>query len=183
MDYLTWIFYGLSNPNPIIQSDIFLVPLQHKNYMKINKDMCNKEYNLTQFFTDYLNNKSELNATNIKMACYSALNSIDSSLNVAEVVYNMRNDFEYINKVIDDLARSINKSNSYENIKQRKPASSWECLTIPEIHSIYGISQQAIRKACKEGRIPFKEGFGKNKYLIAKVDVELYMAHAKSKQK
>lgn len=144
--------------------------------------MSNKEYNLTQFFTDYLNNKSELNATNIKMACYSALNSIDSTLNVAEVVFNMRNDFEYINKVIDDLARSINKNVDYENIKQRKSATSWECLTIPEIHSIYGISQQAVRKACKEGRIHYKEGFGKNKYLIAKVDIELYMAHAKSKK-
>ena len=62
--------------------------------------MINREYNLTQFFTDYLNNKSELNATNIKMACYSDLNSIDSTLNVAEVVFNMRNDFEYINKII-----------------------------------------------------------------------------------
>lgn len=144
--------------------------------------MINREYNLTQFFTDYLNNKSELNATNITMACYSALNDIDSNLNMAEVVFNMRNDFEYINKVIDDLARSINKSVDYENIKQRKSATSWECLTIPEIHSIYGISQQAVRKACKEGRIPYKEGFGKNKYLITKVDVELYMAHAKSKK-
>ena len=144
--------------------------------------MTNRENNLTQFFTDYLNNKSELNATNILMACYSALNVIDDSLNLAEVVFNMRNDFEYINKVIDDLARSINKSGNYERIKQRKSASSWECLTIPEIHSLYGISQQAVRKACKEGRLPFKEGFGKNKYLIAKVDIELYMVHAKNKK-
>lgn len=144
--------------------------------------MTNRENNLTQFFTDYLNNKSELNATNILMACYSALNVIDDSLNLAEVVFNMRNDFEYINKVIDDLARSINKSGNYESIKQRKSASSWECLTIPEIHSLYGISQQAVRKACKEGRLPFKEGFGKNKYLIAKADIELYMVHAKNKK-
>ena len=143
--------------------------------------MINREYNLTQFFTDYLNNKSELNATNIKMACYSALNSIDSTLNVAEVVFNMRNDFEYINKVIDDLARSINKSEKgYEGNVQKKSATSLEYLTIPEIQSIYSISQQAIRKACNEGRLPFKEGTGKNKYLIAKSDAELYVAHSKS---
>ena len=126
--------------------------------------MINREYNLTQFFTDYLNNKSELNATNIKMACYSALNSIDSTLNVAEVVFNMRNDFEYINKVIDDLARQLNKnikSNTYGDVQQRKSATTLEYLTIPEIHSIYSISQQAIRKACNEGRLPFKEGKGK----------------------
>lgn len=60
--------------------------------------MTNKERNLTQFFTDYLNNKSEMNATNITMACYSALNGIDSSLNMAEVVFNMRNGLEYIYK-------------------------------------------------------------------------------------
>lgn len=58
--------------------------------------MTYKESNLTQFFTDYLNNKSELNTTNITMACYCALGGIDSSLNVAEVVFNMRNDLEYI---------------------------------------------------------------------------------------
>lgn len=143
--------------------------------------MTNKENNLSQFFTDYLNNKSELNATNITMACYSALNDIDSSLNMAEVVFNMRNDFEYINKVIDDLARSINKNEKcYEGNVQKKSATSLEYLTIPEIQSIYSISQQAIRKACNEGRLPFKEGKGKNKYLIAKLDAELYMAHSKS---
>ena len=145
--------------------------------------MINRENNLTQFFTDYLNNKSELTATNITMACYSAMNDADSSLNVAEFVFNMRNDFEYINKVIDDLARTINKNcNDYENTKQRKSATTLELLTIPEIHSIYGISQQAIRKACNEGRLPFKVGLGKNKYLIAKADMELYMTHAKVKQ-
>lgn len=142
--------------------------------------MSNKEYNLTQFFTDYLNNKSELNATNIKMACYSALNDIDSSLNMAEVVFNMRNDFEYINKVIDDLARSINKNEKcYERNVQKKSATSLEYLTIPEIQSIYSISQQAIRKACNKGRLPFKEGKGKNRYLITKSDAELYVAHSK----
>lgn len=146
--------------------------------------MINREYNLTQFFTDYLNNKSELNATNIKMACYSALNSIDSTLNVAEVVFNMRNDFEYINKVIDDLARSINKSEKgYEGNVQKKSATSLEYLTIPEIQSNYSISQQAIRKACNEGRLPFKEGKGKSKYLIAKSDAELYVAHSRNNKK
>lgn len=144
--------------------------------------MSNSECNLTHFFTDYLNNKSELNATNIKMACYSALNGIDSSLNVAEVVFNMRNDFEYIKNVIDDLARSFNiKTSYYHGKEQKKSATSLEYLTIPEIQSIYSISQQAIRKACNEGRLPYKEGIGKNKYLITKADAELYVAHSKSK--
>ena len=111
------------------------------------------------------------------MACYSALNGIDSSLNVAEVVFNMRNGLEYITKVIDDLARSFNNKTSYYHGKeQKKSTTSLEYLTIPEIQSIYSISQQAIRKACNEGRLPYKEGIGKNKYLIAKADAELYMA-------
>ena len=63
--------------------------------------MKHKESNLTQFFTDYLNNRSELTATNITMACYGALNDTDCSLNMAEVILNMRNDLEYIYKVID----------------------------------------------------------------------------------
>ena len=150
--------------------------------------MSNKESNYTQFFTDYLStrldNRSELNATNIMMACYSALNDIDNSLNMAEVVFNMRNDFEYIYKVIDDLARNINKNcNAYDSTYQRKSTTTLEYLTIPEIHSIYGISQQAIRKACVENRLPHKKGTGKNKYLIAKADAELYVAHSKRKNK
>lgn len=117
-------------------------------------------------------------------ACYSALNDTDSNLNMAEVIFNMRNDFEYINKVIDNLARSINiNSNAYGNIKQRKSATTLEYLTIPQIQSIYGISQQAIRKACTEKRIPFQKGLGKNKYLIAKTDIDTYMSHAKGKLK
>ncbi len=148
--------------------------------------MTNKESNLTQFFIDYLNNKSELNATNITMACYSALNDTDCSLNMAEVVFNMRNGLEYIYKVIDDLARQLNKnikSNTYGNVQQRKSATTSEYLTIPEIHSIYSISQQAIRKACNEGRLPYKEGKGKNKYLITKTDADLYLKLSKIRKK
>ena len=142
--------------------------------------MKHSENNLTQFFTDYLNNKSELNATNITMACFSALNGIDDSLNVAEVIFNMRNDFEYINKVIDDLARKINiKSKNCGTKEQSKSIEDY--YTIPQIQGIYCISQQAIRKACTEKRIPFKKGFGRNKYLISKADIDTYMTHAKGK--
>ena len=147
--------------------------------------MTNKENNLTQFFTEYLSTrlgaKSELNAINIIMACYSALNSIDNSLNVAEVVFDMRNDFEYIYKVIDDLARNINKKEKAYD-KKSKSESIEDYYTIPEIQGVYGISQQAIRKACNEGRLPFKEGQGKNKYLIQKADIDTYMTSAKGKK-
>ena len=143
--------------------------------------MTNKENNLTQFFTDYLNNKSELNATNITMACYSALNDTDSSLNVAEVVFDMRNDFEYIYMVIDNLARNLNKKEK-DYDKRSKSESVEDYYTIPEIQGVYGISQQAIRKACNEGRLPFKEGQGKNKYLIQKADIDTYIVHSRRKK-
>lgn len=147
--------------------------------------MTHRDNNLTQFFTEYLNirlgRKSELTHTNITMACCSALNGIENSFNIAEVVLDMRNDLENIYKVVDDLARNINNKNkSYERNNQGKPS---EHLTIPEIHSIFGISQQAIRKACTEKRLPFIEGKGKNKYLISKADAEKYMKHARRRDK
>ena len=147
--------------------------------------MPHRDNNLTQFFTEYLSTrigaKSELNAINIMMACLSALNGIDDSLNVPKVVFDMRNDFEYIYKVIDDLARNLNKKEkSYD--KRSKSESVEDYYTIPEIQGVYGISQQAIRKACNEGRLPFKEGQGKNKYLIQKADIDTYMTSAKGKK-
>lgn len=148
--------------------------------------MTKQENNLTQFFTEYLSKrlgaKAELNDTNITMACYSALNGIDSSLDLAEVVFDMRNDLEYIYKVIDDLARNINiKCKNHVTKEQSKSIEDY--YTIPQIQGIYGISQQAIRKACTEKRIPFKEGHGKNKYLIAKADIEMYVKCSKHKRK
>lgn len=142
--------------------------------------MTHQENNLTQFFSDILNNKSDLNYTNITVAVFTAIGGLDSSLNIAEAIFDMCNNFEYINKVLDDLARQLNKkSKEHANTEQRQPIEATEYLTIPEVHSLYSISQQAIRKACIEGRLPFKEGKGKNKYIIAKADIDLYMANAK----
>lgn len=148
--------------------------------------MTQKENNLTQFFTEYLahrsNRTAELSATNITLACYGALNEVDASLNLAEVVFDMRTDFEYILDVIDDLARSIVKKVNKGSANQCKPTGDNEYYAIPEVASIYPISQQAVRKACTENRLPYKEGRGKSKYLIRKADIELYMAHAKGKR-
>ena len=144
--------------------------------------MTHQENNLTQFFSDILNNKSDLNYTNITVAVFTAIGGLDSSLNIAEVIFDMCNNFEYINKVLDDLARQLNKkSKEHANTEQRQSIGATEYLTIPEMHSLYSISQQAIRKACNEGRLRFKEGVGKNKYLIAKSDADLYMAYSKGK--
>lgn len=147
--------------------------------------MKQKDNNLTQFFTEYLTQRSdrtkELTATNITLACYGALNETNSDLNLAEVIFNMRTDFEYILNVIDTLARDIAKNTSNNSRNHSKSAEDCEYYTIPEATSIYPISQQAIRKACIEKRLPYKEGRGKNKYLIRKADIEIYIAHAKGK--
>lgn len=149
------------------------------------KEMKYRENNLTQFFTNYLTHrlvhKAVLNATNITIACYGALNEIDESLNIAEVVFNLRTDFEYIFKVIDSLARDIVKNENKNGVNESKPTENIEYYTIPQVANLYSISQQAIRRACTEKRLPFKNGQGKNKYLIRKADVELYVAHAKGK--
>ena len=150
------------------------------------KSMKHRENNLTQFFSDYLahrlDDKAELNATDITIACYGALNEIDKSLNIAEVVFNLRTDFEYILKVIDGLARDIVKNENKSGVNRSNPTENSEHYTIPEAASIYNISQQAIRKACTEKRLRYTSGQGKNKYLIRKTDVELYMARAKGKR-
>ena len=146
--------------------------------------MAHKDNNLTKFFTEYLTqcskNKAALNATNIIVACSSALGEVDASLNLTDVIFDMRNDFEYIYKILDDYARYM-KKNSHGTEEQRKSTTDSECLTIPEIHRIYGISQQAIRKACNKGRIRPTEGQGKNKYLISKAEIENYMSRSKYK--
>ena len=144
-----------------------------------------KDKNLTRFFSEYLTHHSEcteeLNATDITLACYGALNEVDADLNLADVIYDMRSDFEYIYKVIEKLARDIIKNESSDKRNHRKSTPNDEYYTIPEAASFYNISQQAIRKACNEKRLPYKEGSGKNKYLIRKADIELYMSHAKGK--
>ena len=148
--------------------------------------MKHREKNLTQFFTEYLTLRSERNneltATDITLACYGALNEVDASLSLPEAFTNMRTDFEYILKVIDNLARSTIKNMDNENKNQSKPTIGNEYYTIPEVATHYSISQQAIRKACKEKRLPYKESSGKNKYLISKADMELYISHAKGKK-
>ena len=150
-----------------------------------NNGMKYKDMNLTRFFSEYLTHHSErtkgLNATDIALACYGALNEVDADLNLADVIYDMRSDFEYIYKVIEKLAGDIIKNESSDKRNQRKQTPNDEYYTIPEAASVYNITQQAIRKACKEKRLPYKDGCGKNKYLIRKADIDLYMSHAKGK--
>ena len=144
--------------------------------------MKQKDNNLTQFFTEYLTqrigSKSQLNATSITMACYSALNNVDSDVNLAEALFNMRTDFEYIYGVIDGLARTVTRDTRYTKADKQVAEGYY---TIAEVASIYPISSQAVRKACREGRLPYKDGTGKNKYLIGTADIDLYMKHAKGK--
>lgn len=144
-----------------------------------------KDNNLTRFFSEYLTHYSgrtnELNATDITLACWGALNEVDTEINLAEVVADMLSDFQYICIVIDNLARSICKNESSDKRNQIKSTSNDDYYTIPEVACAYPISQQAIRKACKEKRLPYKNGCGKNKYLIRKADIDLYMSHAKGK--
>lgn len=148
--------------------------------------MKHRENNLTQFFSDYLthrlDNKAELNANNITIACYGALSEIDESLNIAEVVFDLCADFKYILQVVNNIARDVVKSENKNGVNESKSTENIEYYTIPEAASVYTISQQALRMACRKKQLPYKSGQGKNKYLIQKADVELYMARAKGKK-
>ncbi len=162
--------------------------LQKTSYLcnRKKKRMKNKDTNLTQFFVEYLtyhhSSKVKFNVDNITMACYGALNEQEESYKMEEVIFDMRTDFEFIYKVLDNIARSITKNKSYEKENQSKSEENNEYYTIPEIANKYPISAQALRKACTENRLQHEEGRGKNKYLIKKSDIDCYMAHAKGKQ-
>lgn len=144
-----------------------------------------KESNTTRIFSEYLKyaieNKGEFNTNNITMACYASLNEIDTNHNIAEVVFNMQSDFEFILNVIETIAKDIDKQQKIDSPNHKSSFEGNDYFTIPEIALNYNITEQAIRKACKEGRLNYKKGFGKNKYLITKQDIKQYMASAKGK--
>ena len=146
--------------------------------------MTYKETNLTEFFKEYLTRcikgNLELSAINITLAFYSALNELDKEIDLAEVMVKLNSDFEYMSKTLDNLTRKTFKEWRYEKIKEDPNKKESHYYTVPEISTIYHISQVAIRKACICGRLPYKLNVGrKNKYIICKADIEQYMTHAK----
>ena len=146
--------------------------------------MKQRDNNLTKFFCEYLTqrveSKAHLSASSITMACYSAMNELDTDINIAEVVSDMRSDFDYILEVLDNMARGLFKEQKISK-SGRQADKPGELYTINEIACLYPISSQAIRQACRNGRLSYTPGYGKDKYLISKPDIELYMKHAKGK--
>ena len=148
--------------------------------------MKRKDDNLTNFFSEYLKclvgNKDCFNENDIKMAFWGALNDIDMvhCFDTAEVTFNARSGIENILNVIDGIARDVAKQQK-KDYNSRSSYQQDDYLSIPEIAKEYCISQQAIRKACKEERLLYKRGIGKNKYLISRADIDIYMLHAKGK--
>ena len=148
--------------------------------------MKQKDNNLTQFFSEYLKftleNEGKFNVNNITMACYGALNELDTCYNIAEVSLNMRNDMEIVLMAIEKIAKDTNKQQRIDTQNNNSAIKGDSKYTIPEIEKEYHISGQAIRKACKEGRLSYEKGYGKNKYLISKNDIMTYMVSAKGKK-
>ena len=149
--------------------------------MGINLVNCFKEYTKLR-----LENRSELTAADIEGSIYGALynNDIGINIDINEALLKMDCDFELIHKTIHETANShMIKSRTYGNSSQNNTSPNDDLLTIPEINSIYGISSQAITKACRERRLHYKEGNGKCKYLIQRNDIDLYIKGAKYKKK
>jgi len=147
--------------------------------------MINRENNLTNSFQEYLNYAScnnNLSDNTIIMSIYGALNEMDEDENMVKLLQNMIHDYEYISTVLTVVAKDICKNEKYELVNHRKEAND-KVYTPQETAAIYPITEQAIRKACKEGRLPFEKGKGKNKYLIKKDDVDKYMQTAKGKKR
>ncbi len=79
-------------------------------------------------------------------------------------------DYERISEVITTIVKEMGKNAKIESIKQKKLLTD-KWVTSKEATEIYDISEQAIRKACREGRLSYEKGTGKNKYLIKKEDI------------
>lgn len=170
-----------------MQIDLFSFSSQNKKLYicntENNRRMINRDNNLTNSFQEYLNyasSNNNLSDNTIIMSIYGALNEMDKDEDIVKLLRNMSRDYEHICMVLTVVARDFCKNQKYELINHGKDAND-KVFTPQEIASIYSISEQAIRKACKEGRLPFEKGMGKNKYLIKKDDIEKYMHTAKGK--
>ena len=145
--------------------------------------MTNRDNNLTASFAEYLKIAShieEISDNNITMSIFGALNDMDSDEDTIRLIYKMILDYEHIVNVLTPIYKTMEKSRKIENINQKKNANDTK-LTPQEMASQYDITEQAIRRACKEERLPFEKGTGKIKYLIKKEDAIKYMQSAKGK--
>jgi excisionase family DNA binding protein len=145
--------------------------------------MTNRDINLTASFAEYLNTASnieEISDNNIIMSIYGALNDLDSDEDIIRLIHKMIIDYEHIGKVLTAIAKDIGKNAKIESINQKKLLTD-KWLTSKEAAELYPISEQAIRKACREGRLSFEKGTGKNKYLVKREDIAKYMQSAKGK--
>ena len=150
--------------------------------------MTYKETNLTNLFKEYLRVCIEgeliLSVSNITMSFYSALNELDSTTNLSDAMIKFQSDFDYIAKTLHQLTAKTFRDWRYELMEVEPYKKVTEYYTIPEIAAIYGITQSAIRRACVVGKLSFKEDKGRKcKYLIAKLDIEQYMATSRSNRK
>ena len=115
--------------------------------------MINRDNNLTNSFHEYLNyasSNNNLSDNTITMSIYGALNEMDEDENIVKLLENMIHDYEHIGMVLTIVAKDICKNQKYELINHRKNAND-KIFTPQEIAATYPISEQAIRKACKEG--------------------------------
>lgn len=145
--------------------------------------MIYKETNLTKLFKELAihSDYSQLDDNNITMACYSAINEMEDKHCISDVIFKMSMSLQRITKVVNELASKTKKADK----ARMRPCDSdnKDYCTIPDLTELYtNISGQAIHKACIEGRLNYKEGEGKNKYLIKKCDFETYIMSAKGKK-
>lgn len=145
--------------------------------------MTNRDINLTASFAEYLNiasNIEEISETSITMSFYSALNELNVDIDPLIIAEKMILDYERISEVITTIVKEMGKNAKIGTIKQKKLLTE-KWVTSKEATEIYDISEQAIRKACREGRLSYEKGTGKIKYLIKKEDIAKYMQSAKGK--
>lgn len=134
-----------------------------------------KELAMLAINSDY----PQLDDNNITAACFGAINEMEDKQCISDVIFKMSMTLQTITKVINELVTRTKKA---DKARMCPNNIDKDYYNIPNLAEEYHISGQAIRKACKEGRLNFKQGKGKNKYLIKKSDFETYMLSAKGKK-
>ena len=144
--------------------------------------MIYKETNLTKLFKELAihSDYSQLDDNNITMACYSAINEMEDKHCISDVIFKMSMALQTITRVVNELASKTKKA---DKARMRTcDSDNMDYCTVCDLLKLHtNISGEAIRKACKEGRLNFKQGKGKNKYLIKKSDFDTYIMSAKGK--
>lgn len=158
--------------------------------METTKTLTHADSKLAELFRSYFTyhkahpDESLNDETEITLAFYAALSSLDAQCSPKEYILSIKSDFCILSKVLEKFANQASKDiRKSEGIRDKYSITDTH-YTVPEIEARWVISGTAVRKAIAEKRLRAKEASRKrNKYLILKEDFENYAAENRIRQR